>query len=106
MHLSGSLGNRVEAEAPPMGSEGSRRRRGLKCGGPTNVAVPDAEQLVVIVLTPMAGEHDEADCPVSRKSDVGMLLLLLRASGAPARCRLSEPNYEAELVNPDQAVVA
>lgn len=75
-------------------------RRIKTMGGTANVAVPDGDDLSVIVFTPFTGKAEHADdCPVGRKSAVGVLLALLRSTGRSARCRMTEPDYEAELVD-------
>lgn len=74
-------------------------RRLRTFGGPVNVAVRDGDELAVIVFTPAPAEHvDEgADCMVNRKSAVGMLVSLLKATAGPVHCKLV-PHCEAELI--------
>jgi hypothetical protein len=93
-------GTRQVLVALPDDALGPVFRRIKSLGGTANVAVPDGDNLAVIVFSPSSGEATQTDeCPVSRKSVVGVLLALLQSTGRPARCRLTEPDYEAELVD-------
>jgi hypothetical protein len=94
-------GKRRVLVALPDDELGSLFERLGKIGGTVNVAVPVDDGLAVIVFTPSPDKASDLldDCPIGRTSAVGMLLSLLRSTGKATRCRLTEPNYEAELVD-------
>ncbi len=101
-------GTRQVLVAMPGDALGPIFRRVKSFGGPTNIAVADAEGFAVIVITPSRDEVEVGaeECPVSGKSAIGLLLSLLRSNGGSARCRLTEPDYEAELVDDGVCVPA
>lgn len=80
-------------------------------GGAANLIVrmQDGEiEIVALVGAKGGATTDDADCPVTRSSHVGMLVqLLVQREGKPVLCRLVAPtSYQAELAKPgrDQAV--
>jgi hypothetical protein len=95
-----SNGTRQILIALPNDELGPIFKRVKNFGGPTNVAVVDEVALAVIVITPSTADEPftTEDCDVSSKSEIGLLLSLLRSTGMPTRCRLREPDYEAELI--------
>ena len=79
-------------------------RLGEATPGAANLIVRMADQsmeIVALYRTRGQAPTEDADCPVTATSHVGMLVALLRQrEGKPVQCRIVNPGYQAELAKP------
>jgi len=102
-------GKRQVLVALPSDTVGPLIRRAKSFGGPVNLAVAsdDFKQIDVIVFHVTANRAlvtESQECSVTKTTEMGMLVALLRSTGKPARLRFVQPNFEAELIDADGRV--
>lgn len=77
--------------------------------GPANLVVlmgDDTVEYVALYGTTDPASTPDADCPVTERSHVAMLVhLLQQRHGKPVTCRIVAPSYQAELTKPERDVL-
>jgi hypothetical protein len=102
-------GKRQVLVALPTDKLGPLSKRLRSFSGPVNVAVggPQGIEVIAFYPSPVPAPQGSLDnCDISKASEVGMLLALLRTTRKLTRCRFVEPDYEAELVEPEAEAFA
>jgi hypothetical protein len=104
-----SNGKRHVIVALPSDTYGAILRRVKSFRGPVNVAVDADAGIEVIAFYPSEAMTDGDDvdgCEVGEKSELGLLIALLRRTRRVTRVRLVQPKYDAELVDRETPALA